>query len=761
MQEKILYLMMLIAIGSVALAASDVNQIEITGETTGQFTSPFMIPQGFAFSFNYLIATQAVISILDQTGTEVQRFEFKAEGVSIGEHKSFQLKKGDYTVKETYSVIASPDNPFFQGQDMEGEPQRFEWGFTASDDGTYDLSVSAVLTKLSIEVGGDLELKEIGEVAKSIPVKLATTRNIGAGEQITYTAKYTASLSKTSTVELVSKGEEEMVTFVVTGAVKERDGTVVPNAELTVELVSKGLSKVASTDEGGIYKATFVASKGTVLAQSGDTVKVSYESFSETYRLNDEDVSKARAVVNLTLEREPEVMLASVSPEKVKNGDVLSLTVIGEPGLTVEVDLSELDSTKPKPVTVPEVLPNVTGIYTADVTISPENTRENGRKRILFKITDRFGNTASRTAEVSLENPSPAQPPKIDEMIGPLKLVSSDPVTIWAVVGGDVTSVNAILKRPSGDEERIELSDPDGDGRYESEPVGLDRPGIYRISVVASGPGGKISTEEITINTAPWDINSDGRVDIFDLVLIGKNYGREVSSPQEDAWTADINSDGKVDILDLVLVGRHYGEQIGVGAPGSQRWCEGAVHAELQGDELRLDVPMWALVIPALDGKTTVRSGIAWVQVPDGTAAIGLGSPFRSLRLSGGPAVEGIELKGVKADGKPTMVKVIVHRTPSETRLLPNYPNPFNPETWIPFKLDREAEVRIRIYNTGGRLVRELILGKLPPGSYLDRSKAAYWDGRNLSGEPVSSGIYICQMIAGDRLFIGKMVLVK
>jgi flagellar hook assembly protein FlgD len=93
--------------------------------------------------------------------------------------------------------------------------------------------------------------------------------------------------------------------------------------------------------------------------------------------------------------------------------------------------------------------------------------------------------------------------------------------------------------------------------------------------------------------------------------------------------------------------------------------------------------------------------------------------------------------------------------------LLQNYPNPFNPETWIPFQLDSQQEVVLRIYDIYGRLVRQLELGKLPAGFYLQRDRAAYWDGRNNTGESVANGIYFYQLSAGDFSQIKRMVIVK
>ena len=95
------------------------------------------------------------------------------------------------------------------------------------------------------------------------------------------------------------------------------------------------------------------------------------------------------------------------------------------------------------------------------------------------------------------------------------------------------------------------------------------------------------------------------------------------------------------------------------------------------------------------------------------------------------------------------------------TALLSNYPNPFNPETWIPYRLSDPAEVTVSIYSVDGRLVRRLELGQMPAGVYSDKERAAYWDGRNAQGEPVASGVYFYTLSAGDFKATRKMVIRK
>ena len=98
---------------------------------------------------------------------------------------------------------------------------------------------------------------------------------------------------------------------------------------------------------------------------------------------------------------------------------------------------------------------------------------------------------------------------------------------------------------------------------------------------------------------------------------------------------------------------------------------------------------------------------------------------------------------------------------PMETALLGNYPNPFNPETWIPYHLATDADVTLTIYDAKGGLVRQLDLGSQPAGYYTNRRRAAYWDGRNESGESVASGVYFYQFRAGAYSATKRMVIVK
>ena len=110
---------------------------------------------------------------------------------------------------------------------------------------------------------------------------------------------------------------------------------------------------------------------------------------------------------------------------------------------------------------------------------------------------------------------------------------------------------------------------------------------------------------------------------------------------------------------------------------------------------------------------------------------------------------------------------LVAYEIPTETELLANYPNPFNPETWIPYRLAEDAFVTLTIYDLGGRVVRTLDVGHRIAAVYESRSKAIYWDGRNVLGEHVASGVYFYTLTvrsetkAGDYSATRRMVILK
>ena len=199
------------------------------------------------------------------------------------------------------------------------------------------------------------------------------------------------------------------------------------------------------------------------------------------------------------------------------------------------------------------------------------------------------------------------------------------------------------------------------------------------------------------------DVNRDGVVNIFDLISVAQQLGNRVSADSPE----DINGDGVVNIFDLTLVAQGIG---GAAAPAIATGRVDTATIEAWITQARL----------ADDGSIAFRQGIA-----------NLENLLSSLVI------------------------------PEETGLLANYPNPFNPETWIPYQLATPADVKLTIYDMNGGVVRRMDVGHQAAGMYRSRSRAAYWDGRNERGESVASGLYFYTLRAAEFAATRKMLIRK
>ena len=219
------------------------------------------------------------------------------------------------------------------------------------------------------------------------------------------------------------------------------------------------------------------------------------------------------------------------------------------------------------------------------------------------------------------------------------------------------------------------------------------------------GYSGSALTAEVPVTAGlEADANNDGVVSIDDLVLVASNYGKTGQN------AADVNGDGVVDIDDLTTVTSALDSA--AAAP--------LAHPQVLEMFTAADVKLWLSHAQQLDltDATTLR-GILFLE------------------------------------------QLLAALLPKETTLLPNYPNPFNPETWIPYRLAEDAFVTLTIYNGSGRGVRTLDVGHRIAAFYENRAKAIYWNGRNEFGEQVASGVYFYHLSAGDFSATRKMLIIK
>ena len=301
-------------------------------------------------------------------------------------------------------------------------------------------------------------------------------------------------------------------------------------------------------------------------------------------------------------------------------------------------------------------------------------------------------------------------------------------VTIWfdtsalhyvESANGDYLPAGAFVVPPVVSGNRVALAatalsgESNGDGTLATltfEVIAVKGSTLTLSDVVLSDSGGAGSRPQVENGEVveppqvTGDVNGDGVVNIQDLVLVAGALGQ--TGPND----ADMNGDGVVNIQDLVLIAGALGNT--AAAPSLQ--------PQLLAPLTAADVEGWLTQAQGLDRTdATLQRGVIFLE------------------------------------------QLLAALTPKETVLLPNYPNPFNPETWIPYHLSHAADVTLTIYDTKGVPVRQLDLGHQPAGYYTDRAKAAYWNGRNESGESVASGVYFYQLRAGAYTALRRMVIVK
>ncbi len=209
-----------------------------------------------------------------------------------------------------------------------------------------------------------------------------------------------------------------------------------------------------------------------------------------------------------------------------------------------------------------------------------------------------------------------------------------------------------------------------------------------------------------TITYLKEDVNRDGVVDFQDLMLVAADLTKI------GEYAADVNEDGAVNIADLVLV---------AGAQGSNATAAASALSHAKAYTLsKADVEMWL-------------------------------AQAKQLNVTDPKSLRGIRF----------FEYLLLTITPEKTALLANYPNPFNPETWIPYQLGKPAAVSVSIYAADGKLIRTLTLGHQAAGVYHTRNRAVYWNGKNEIGESVASGVYFYTLTAGDFTATRKMLILK
>ena len=272
--------------------------------------------------------------------------------------------------------------------------------------------------------------------------------------------------------------------------------------------------------------------------------------------------------------------------------------------------------------------------------------------------------------------------------------LSGIPVTFIVTTGGGTLSVTSTTTN--------------SDGRAQSTLTLGSNLGTNSVEVSAAGIGSPVTFYASADTEAPRitaDVNSDGSINILDLVSVASEFGN-----QGQNLVVDVTGDGVVDIFDLLLVAGMFGNA--AAAPSAQP-----------------QAPEILTAVEVQDWLTDARS---------------------------------LEVKDpIMQRGFAVLQQLLVSLIPRETELLANYPNPFNPETWIPYRLAEDAFVSLTIYDGNGQAVRTLNVGHRIAAVYESRSKAIYWNGKNNLGEQVASGVYFYTLAAGDYSATRKMLILK
>ena len=488
----------------------------------------------------------------------------------------------------------------------------------------------------------------------------------------------------------------------------------------------------------------------------------------------------------------PTITDPSASPEMVADGDMVTISAIVDGATSVMADVSMLD-TEADSVELTDV--DGDGTYTYMHTISAENAAANGEQTITITAMDAAGNSSDpATAMVTLQNLlsfTSMIPTGANLFHVPLNDPDITTVgTLRAALGDAVTSL--IVRKDGGGWK------PDSDDVMVTSDLGIYLVATADISHIFEGDvwedttvsleaganlvGLPVNDPSVTMASQIGGLFADGVV-----LSITAGSGGQFSQISE---TSDVAVAG--DAAYYIVAGA-----IGTATLTGDGWENGdaanAAPIALSGYRIENQAPALAVYGSVLDELTGVAREGFRVKVKNLSTKAAL-SEITSVETADGYSMAFVDLKDARAarvgdvleisadspnpligvqpvrhtvtvddvkNGRITLEDLIAYEIPAETELLRNYPNPFNPETWIPYRLAEDADVSLTIYDTSGALVRSIDIGHQAAAVYETRAKAIYWDGRNRFGEQVASGLYFYHLSAGDFSATRRMVILK
>jgi hypothetical protein len=593
----------------------------------------------------------------------------------------------------------------------------------------------------------------------------------------------------------------ESVTVEITGAAD--DGTAIKDSVITVTATLRRSVASGTFSIGDLVTDAEMSKvegaetwQGTYTVQAGDYAEDATVSVKMTDAVG--KVSTAQAADKVNVDAVVQITSVDVSATAVKNGDTITFTVVTEAGATVTVDLGGLDSTVTEPIALTESA-ETAGTFTADVTISDENTAQNGPYTVTVKAVDKYGNEATSEVTIELRN-------YVEftlQVTGGLSLISipvalNTPMMLsdLATAIGDVTTMLRIeegkfiasVQTPEG-----WLNDTELVGGESLLVIRPKEAATAEVKFTGKALEGVIEFDRgLGLITMPLMPAEDMTLEDLFQTLGGSDKLAVLIWSQNGTLKSDPTKRASVPVAggaSYLIFAKEAGS-VAVSGNAWENQPEGAATPSLSAADMDTTTAP-VLVVNGLvrDEKGAALENIR-VTVENLTAsrnvqavadesgryvAVLVDLSGKAVKVGDMIAVDAVDPTGAYvaepikhliteediARGSVLVANLTMRPVPRESALLPNYPNPFNPETWMPFVLSDEADVTIRIYDSVGRLVRRINLGHLRPGYYLNRDRAAYWDGRNELGEQVASGIYFYQIQAGSFTKTKRMVLLK
>ena len=574
--------------------------------------------------------------------------------------------------------------------------------------------------------------------------------------------------------------------FIVSGEVTDANGSPLNDLEVTVSNETKTLTLIQVTGDSGpgTYAATFIDVYGGSVADAGDEVKVSVNQGGEivaeetrTLVQDDFDDSGQIGGVDIPIRIVMQLSLAEILPDNALASGGSIVRILGEnfqEGVTVtfgSVEASNVvvESDTELSVTVPAGTRGAVDVTVMNPDGPPASIQFTyiDVPRLTSINPDSGLASGGSTVQILGENFQEGVTVTFGSVEASNVVVESDTELSVTVPAGTRGDIDVTVTNPDGlsdsirftyiDVPRLTSINPDnalasggstvqilGENFQEGVTVtfgGLEASNVNVVSatelsvtvpagtrgavdVIVTNPDSQSASIQFTyIDYPAWDVDKNGSVNIFDLVTVASQFGQS-----GQGLSGDIDRNGTVNIFDLVLVASHFGEATVATAPPLI-----SLKSKDFGAPQHLNMRL-------TDRDAGMRTRVALAELEN------LSETDPSVLLPAKLLRQWLVTSG---------------EIPSKSMLLPNYPNPFNPETWIPYQLANSSNVTVFIYDVLGQPVRRLDIGFRHAGRYVDGAQAAHWDGRNDAGELVTSGVYFYSIESGEFNATRKMVIGK